>query len=161
MVFKYRCMLTLHAAAARLEHPGVHVGLGVGEKLVSSQICVVRGSDEVVTQRLLHVLIHLMVQRVENVTRWTAHETCKTWGEIQIYEKKIVKVVGWSTILLKTEMSTIGWIVMKFWTDIHACQRINPTDVGEFLSIATMRLTFFLFIEMSGQLSDGLPCHLV
>ena len=78
LVFKYRHMLTLHTSAARLQHPGIHVSLGVGEKLVSSQICVVRGGDKVVTQRLLHVLIHLMMQRVENVTRWTAHETCKT-----------------------------------------------------------------------------------
>jgi len=71
-------MPTLHAAAAGLQHPGVHVGLGVREKLVSGQVCVMRRGDEVVRERLLHVLIHLMVQRVENVTCWTAHETCKT-----------------------------------------------------------------------------------
>lgn len=71
-------MLTFYAAAAGLQHPGIHVSLGVGEELVSGQVRVVRGGDEVVAQRLLHVLIHLVVQRVENVTCWTAHETCET-----------------------------------------------------------------------------------
>lgn len=71
-------MLTFHTAAAGLQDPGVHVCLGMGEKLVPSQVRVVRGGDEVVTQRLIHVLIHLVVQRVENVARRTAHETCKT-----------------------------------------------------------------------------------
>lgn len=71
-------MPTLYAAAAGLQDPGIHVGLGMGEELVTSQVRVMRGSDEVVAQRLIHVLIHLMVQRVENVTCWTAHETCKT-----------------------------------------------------------------------------------
>lgn len=41
------------------------------------------GSNEVVTQRLLHVLIHLVVQRVENITCGTAHEACKAWRRIQ------------------------------------------------------------------------------
>lgn len=71
-------MLTFHAAAAGLQHPGIHVSLGVREKLVSGQVRVVGGGDEVVGQRLIHVLIHVVVQRVEDVTRWTAHETCKT-----------------------------------------------------------------------------------
>lgn len=71
-------MCTFHAAAARLQHPGVHVRFGVGEKLVSSQVGVMRGGNEVVTQRLVHVLIDLMVQRVENVTGWAAHETGET-----------------------------------------------------------------------------------
>lgn len=66
-------MLTLHTAAARLQHPGIHVCLGVGQELVSSQVRVMRRGDEVVGKRLVHVLIHLVVQRVENVTRWTAH----------------------------------------------------------------------------------------
>ena len=73
-----RSTVTFHTAAAGLQHPGVHVGLGVGEELVSSQVRVMRGGDEVVTQRLLHVLIHLVVQRVEDVTCWAAHEACKT-----------------------------------------------------------------------------------
>lgn len=71
-------MLTFYTATARLQHPGIHVCLGVGEELVSSQVCVMRGGDEVVTQRLLHVLIHLIVQRVEDVTRRTAHEAGET-----------------------------------------------------------------------------------
>lgn len=70
--------LTLHAAAAGLQHPGVHVGLGVGQELVSGQVRVVGGGDEVVAKRLVHVLVHLVVQRVENVTRWASHETCET-----------------------------------------------------------------------------------
>lgn len=72
------CVLTFYAATAGLQHPGVHVCLGVGEELVSSQVCVMRGGDEVVTQRLLHILIHLIVQRVEDVTRRTAHEAGET-----------------------------------------------------------------------------------
>lgn len=81
------CTLTFYTAAARLQHPGIHVCLGVGEQLVSSQVCVMRRGNEVVTQRLLHVLIHLIVQRVENVTRWTAHETCKTcWKNANVQE---------------------------------------------------------------------------
>lgn len=71
-------MLTFYAATAGLQHPGVHVCLGVGEELVSSQVCVMRGGNEVATQRLLHVLIHLIVQRVEDVTRRTAHEAGET-----------------------------------------------------------------------------------
>lgn len=70
--------LTLDTSAARLQHPGVHVGLGVGQQLVSSQVGVVRRGDEVVGQRLVHVLVNLMVQRVENVTGGTAHETSET-----------------------------------------------------------------------------------
>lgn len=73
-----RRLLTFYTAAARLQHPGVHVGLGVGEELVSGQVGVVGRSDEIIAQRLLHVLIYLMVQRVKNVTRRAAHETCKT-----------------------------------------------------------------------------------
>lgn len=71
-------MLTFYTAAAGLQHPGVHVGLGVGEELVSGQVRVVRRGDEVVAQGLLHVLIHLVVQRVEDVTRWAAHEIRET-----------------------------------------------------------------------------------
>lgn len=71
-------MLTFYTAAARLQHPGVHVSLGVGEELVPSQVGVMRRSNEVVTERLLHVLIYLMVQRVEDITRRAAHETCET-----------------------------------------------------------------------------------
>lgn len=68
---------TFYAAAAGLQHPGVHVGFGMGEKLIPSQVRVMRRGDEVVTQRLIHVLIYLMVRGVENVTRRTAHEACK------------------------------------------------------------------------------------
>lgn len=71
-------MLTFYTAAAGLQHPGVHVGLGVGEELVAGQVRVVRRGDEVVAQGLLHVLIHLVVQRVEDVTRWAAHEIRET-----------------------------------------------------------------------------------
>lgn len=79
--------LTFHAAATRLQHPGVHVSLGVGQELVSSQVCVMGGCDEVVAQRLIHVLIHLVVQRVENVACRTAHETCKTYGKYRYKNK--------------------------------------------------------------------------
>lgn len=68
-----RDVLTLHATAAGLQHPGVHVGLGVGQELVSGQVRVVRGGNEVVAKRLVHVLVHLVVQRVENVTRRAPH----------------------------------------------------------------------------------------
>lgn len=70
---------TFHTAAARLQHPGVHVGLGVGEQLVSSQVRVVGRGDEVAAQGLLHVLVHLVVQRIEDVARWAAHEICESW----------------------------------------------------------------------------------
>lgn len=50
-----------------------------------------RGGDEVVAQRLLHVLIHLVVQSVENVTRWAAHEARETWRRAEKFnERKII-----------------------------------------------------------------------
>lgn len=73
--------LTFDAATAGLENPGVHVGLGVRQQLVPGQVRVVRGGDEIVAQGLIHVLVHVVVQRVENIARWTAHEACKTWKE--------------------------------------------------------------------------------
>ena len=37
----------------------------------------------------------------------------------------------WSTLKYFNE---IGWIAMKFFTDIHVPQRINPTNVGDLLT---------------------------
>lgn len=111
------CTLTFYTAAARLQHPGIHVCLGVGEQLVSSQVCVMRRGNEVVTQRLLHVLIHLIVQRVENVTRWTAHETCKTcWKNANVQEINDITPV-------QTEVSqqVFGGFPWSF-TDTHGAQ---------------------------------------
>lgn len=85
--------LTLHAAAAGLQHPGVHVGLWVGQQLVSSQVRVVRGGDEVVAKRLVHVLVHLVVQRVENVTGRASHETRETCLKIK-FEESRVSILG-------------------------------------------------------------------
>lgn len=70
---------TFDTAAARLQHPGVHVSLGVGQQLVSSQVRVVGRCNEVVAQGLLHVLVHLIVQRIEDVACWAAHEICESW----------------------------------------------------------------------------------
>lgn len=69
---------TFDTAAAGLQHPGVHVSLGVGEELVSGQVSVVGRGDEVTTQGLLHVLVHLIVQGVEDVACWAAHEICES-----------------------------------------------------------------------------------
>lgn len=96
MHVSYRSKLTFYTAAARLQHPGVHVGFGVGEQLVSSQVCVMRGGDEVVTQRLLHVLIYLVVQRVENVTCGAAHETREACWEIQRCRESASESPLWS-----------------------------------------------------------------
>lgn len=61
-------MLTLHTAAAGLQNPGIHVYPRLGHELVTHEVGVVGRGDEVVTQRLCHVLVHSVVLRVEDVT---------------------------------------------------------------------------------------------
>lgn len=57
------------------------------------------------------------------------------------------------TILaLLAASQTIGWIAIKFSTDIHGSQKMYPTD---FSFSATIRLTFVIFSEMSQQLLEG------
>ncbi len=47
---------------------------------------------------------------------------------------------------------------IKFCTDLHGSQKMNPSDTGDLLTFpATMRLTVVLLSEMSQQLSDELP----
>lgn len=65
--------LTLHTAAAGLQDPSIHVCLGVGQQLISSQVGVVGRGYEIVTQRLIHVLVDLIVLRVEHITDWAPH----------------------------------------------------------------------------------------
>lgn len=128
--FWFRRLLTFYTAAARLQHPGIHVGLGVGEELVSGQVRVVRRGDEVVAQGLLHVLIHLVVQRVEDVTRWTAHEICETWRKTQTYKTQII----WNQNRCLLEVSAscfhcvfvalgVGWAQISFVFS-HASSRV-------------------------------------
>ena len=69
---------TFHAAAAGLQHPGVHVHPGLGHELVSHQVGVVGGSDEVAPQRLSHVLVHIVVFWVEDVPSRTAQVVGET-----------------------------------------------------------------------------------
>lgn len=61
-------VLTLHTAAAGLQDPGIHVHPRLGHELVTHEVGVVGRGDEVVTQRLRHVLMHAVVLRVEDVT---------------------------------------------------------------------------------------------
>lgn len=77
-------MLTFHTAAAGLQHPGIHVHPGLRHQLVAHQVGVVRGGDEVVAQRLGHVLVHVVVLWVEDVPSWAAHVICKTWKEVKL-----------------------------------------------------------------------------
>lgn len=70
--------LTFHTTAASLENIGVHFHPGLRQKLISCQVGVVRGGNEVIIQRLRHVLGHLGVLGVENVPCRTAQEVCKT-----------------------------------------------------------------------------------
>ena len=72
-------LLTLHTAAAGLQHPGVHVHPGLGHQLVPHQVGVVGRGDEVVAERLLHVLQHAVVLRVEDVPRRAAHVVSNAW----------------------------------------------------------------------------------
>ncbi len=67
--------LTLHTAAAGLQDPSIHVRLGVGQQLISSQVGVVGRGYEIVTKRLIHVLIDLVVLRIEHITDWAPHVT--------------------------------------------------------------------------------------
>lgn len=72
--------LTFHASASGLQDPGVHVHSGLGHQLVSHEVGVMRRGDEVVTQRASHVLVDLVVFRVEDVPSRAAHvrgEPCK------------------------------------------------------------------------------------
>lgn len=71
---------TFHAATALLQHPSIHVHLGLREELVPSQVCVVRGSDVVVAQGLVHVLVHFIVQWVKDVASRTSHEVREAFG---------------------------------------------------------------------------------
>lgn len=75
--------LTFHTATACLENIGVHFHSRLREQLVSCQVGVVWGGNEVVTQRLCHVLVHLIVLRVEDITCRTPHEVGKTWRKCQ------------------------------------------------------------------------------
>lgn len=61
-------MLTLHTAAAGLQDPGIHVCPRLGRELVAREVGVVRRGDEVMAQRLGHILVHAAVLRVEDVT---------------------------------------------------------------------------------------------
>lgn len=70
--------LTLHTATASLENIGVHFDSRLRQQLVSCQVGVVRCGDEVVTQRLRHVLVHLVVIRVEDITCRTSHVVGET-----------------------------------------------------------------------------------
>lgn len=70
---------TFHAAAAGLQHPGVHVEAGLGHELVPHQVGVVGRGDEVVAERLRHVLGHHVVLWVEDVPRRAAHVAGETW----------------------------------------------------------------------------------
>lgn len=93
------CRLTFHTATACLKNIGVHFHSGLREQLVSCQVGVVRGGNEVVIQRLRHVLVHLIVLRVEDVTCRTPHEVGKTW-RVWCYSRlcasmKVIYIVKW------------------------------------------------------------------
>lgn len=70
--------LTLHTATACLQNVGVHFHSRLREQLVSCQVGVVRRGDEVIIQRQRHVLVHLVVLRVEDITCGTPHEVGET-----------------------------------------------------------------------------------
>lgn len=70
--------LTLHTATASLENIGIHFHSRLRQQLVACQIGVVWRSNKVVTQRLRHVLVHLVVLRVEDVSCRTSHEVGKS-----------------------------------------------------------------------------------
>lgn len=55
-------------------------------------------------------------------------------------------------------MLTIGWIVVKFSTDIRGFHWMNRTDFGDpdFSSSPIMRLKYLVFTEISQQLLDNL-----
>jgi len=71
-------VLTLHTATACLQNIGVHFHTGLREQLVSCQVRVVRGGNEVVTERLRHVLVDLIVLMVEDITCRTSHVVGET-----------------------------------------------------------------------------------
>ncbi len=55
--------------------------------------------------------------------------------------------------------TTIGWIVIKFCTDVHGSQRMNPTDFGDPLTFSLAPpagQSFHLSCEISQYLLDGL-----
>lgn len=66
---------------------------------------------------------------------------------------------GRSTTLVLTNS---GWIQRKFW-DIRSPQRKNPNDrwASDFSISITITLTLFILSDMSWQIPDGLPWHLV
>ena len=70
--------LTLHTATTSLDNIGIHFHSRLRQQLVSSQVGVVRCGNEVVTQRLRHVLVHLVVFRVEDITCRTSHVVGET-----------------------------------------------------------------------------------
>lgn len=72
---------TLHTATAGLQNIGIHFHSRLREQLVSCQVGVVWGGNEVVIQRLRHVLVHLIVLRIKYITCRAPHEVCKAWRE--------------------------------------------------------------------------------
>lgn len=67
--------------------------------------------------------------------------------------------VWMSTTVVQTEITTLGWIAMKFCTDVHGFQWMRPNDFGDpyFSSSSTPRLNFVICSETPQQLLDGLP----
>ncbi len=55
--------------------------------------------------------------------------------------------------------TTFGWIALKFCTDIHGAQRINPNDFGDPLTFPLAPpagITYHLSCKISQHLFDGL-----
>lgn len=76
--------LTLHTSTAGLQDPRVHVHPRLRHQLISRQVRVMRRGYEVIIQRLCHVLIHLVVFRVEDVSSRTPHVIGKTCAVFHI-----------------------------------------------------------------------------
>lgn len=83
LLLQFLQTLTLHTATACLQNISIHFHPWLRKQLVSSQVCVVRRSNKVITERLCHILVDLVVLRVENITSRTSHVVGETSRELK------------------------------------------------------------------------------
>lgn len=149
-------MLTFDTAAAGLQHPGVHIHPRLWHQLVTHQVGVVRGSDEIVAQRLVHVLVHVVVFWVENVPRWAAHIIRKTWKRVKQMSRSLQECYSFNQTSIKDwnlGFTSASHSLMNEY--IYECTHIHTAAVLIFSHTWLVRWALFSQSDMSRLRWDG------